>query len=257
MTNRLNHSKPRSEILRITQLKNGFQPIDLNTTRKRLKIERDDTLSVKDKIGVLFWHYTQIWRPLFALKLPILGQSIITVFLFVGLGASLSKNLMMLLSKEILSVRILNESGYWASLIGHFYFVYILLTQWSFGALQDHTLIKLIFFITVMAYLIFIKFALPIKEHQIQLIQRLCMTSLLCMTYILSYSISYPWTTLICFEGILIEYVLWDFLNMGASQMLNDNMAMIVHNPENLDQLMLINMQGILDANEEAAAQLR
>ena len=237
----------KREKLRITTLQSGFKPIDLNMVRKNsfLRLEDDPDVNTFAIRAYRTAQFVMQFVPFIQLKTLVFIQASLTTVFVVGLSATLLRLAREAFSEHQLSLDLFKNGGYWVGFIGICYFFKMLMFQWNFGVLQDHWVIIFLIFATNLTYLAVFKHLMAIVEFQNKLITELCIINLLYFTYSFTYAISYPRLTFIVYQLALIHYLGKYFIG-PESDMFDVNLNTVVENPENLGELMRINLQDIV-----------
>lgn len=138
------------EKLRITTSKRNFKSVDLNNVRKMKEQVKESEVSVEGMadssrspwvmLTVLEkLKYQKAMRyfrfaPFLAMKFIIFLQASITVFFIIGLSATVLRLLQEIPRDGRLTLDIFDHFGFWSGFVGVFYFIKLVLFQWSFGA---------------------------------------------------------------------------------------------------------------------------
>lgn len=168
--------------------------------------------------------------------------------MLMGLCATLARYLCKLVHRIVVESPKLSNTSFWLQLCGIVYLTYIFQAYWSLGLLQSGILkLDLIFTNTLIFMLLKV---VMIESSQSRVIRDLAIANFVFLSYMLAYPFAgYPWITFILYVAVLLERVLCVHFTDQLSPGLHNSIGILFNDPENLDELVRLNINDQLEDN--------
>mmetsp|Transcript_11553 Transcript_11553/g.15611 ORF Transcript_11553/g.15611 Transcript_11553/m.15611 type:complete len:188 (-) Transcript_11553:66-629(-) len=176
------------------------------------------------------------------IKWDLIQQATLSVLYLMGLSATLARFVRKIVHRISVDSPRAYDLSFWLQVVALLYLAYTFLAYWELGLIRDHWLLKmnLLVFNTVVFFVIKVVF---IERAQMHIIRDLAVVNMVYISYILCYCVAgFPWCTYFLYLSATMNQIICQNLLDQLSPHLHSSIGLVFNDPENLDELVRLNI---------------
>ena len=164
-----------------------------------------------------------------------------------GLSGTISRYFRKLVHRFVAESPKAYSTSFWLQMFGVLYFSYIFLMHWSLGLLTNHWILKSVLLV-VNAALIALHKTVMIEQSLSTIMRDTACLNVVYLSYMLAYPFAgYPWYTFALYMALTAHHVIGIHYVDQLSPLLHNSIGILFNDPENLDELVRLNINDQLE----------
>ena len=181
------------------------------------------------------------------LKWGIFEKTMTSVLLIIGLSATLTRYFRKLVHRYVAESPKLYSFSFWLQIVAVLYLNYIFVAYFHLGLISGHPFLKMnLIFVNVCT--ITLNKITMVEASQNTVLRNLAIVNFGYVSYLLTYTFGgYPWWTFFLYSAILFDQIICRHFVEKLSKEICDSIGIVFNDPENLDELVRLNINHQLD----------